>query len=758
VCPLFKVKNRFHPLAYSPIFILLGLILVLVLTLHTSSGSVVVPPNPRIFLPAVCVLYICIWLSAPKKSVHSSILMVVYSLALAFASCSLFVASGLPSTHDLYYHQFPTMSLIRLALSRGRWIPRWTNRFWGGVPFLRFYPPLMYHIAALLSWLDPVKTIKFEYILLYLGSSLSMMWVCSKVFRSRPPMFISSLSYSMFGYHLLDSHIRADTGELLAYVWLPLVFWTMFRICEDPKDRRPYLIVVCAFLTFLTILSHILVGFLLILWLGLFGLLLFLESLRNLNKGFKPDIRVLLAVILALGMAAFFLYPAILEKESFFVADLNKGFLFKNFMSPAQFFTRKAWSGPNEFPYTSIESPSWHIYLGNSILYISLVSIVFLGRERRRAFRILLPYLIGTILVSIAFSADLLTPMVRLTFDRAQGVLELFTYIQHPWRTMEICGLASAILSGYSVDRSISILSENRFHMIWRKAFVSVILLIILIDMYPFTGAAGHSEYPYPNISEQKAAEWIKSQRGVFRVHFSEFPPERRLYHFLSAAGYSFMTLTGPYGEWRPKSAYLVRRATREMNYAWRPVTAGFLSVQYIVIYREELPKWERWLDTKDVVISKSFNDIIILENRLFRPFAEVMNSLRDFRAGRVISQVELIELEEEKVRVTVHVEREKLSYLILKINYFEGWVATLDGKPTEVLMTENGLIAVPINRGFHEITLRLSYTSAEILGFLVTGVSLALCMYLYRKRLVEILVSVFTILSRSYRRITEAF
>lgn len=736
-----KTKRRKISLDSLPAFMLIGLILLLGLTLYTSSGSPTIPPNLYVFVPAACILFICIWLSTSIESKHFIILRVTYALALAFASCSLFVTPGLPSTHDLYYHQFPTMSLIRDIISRGQWIPRWTNRFWGGVPFLRFYSPLMYYVAAILSSLDPIGAIKLEYILLYFGSSLSMMWVSGNIFRSRSSMLISSSAYSMFGYHLLDSNVRADTGELLAYVWLPFIFWTLFRICEDPRERRPHLTVVCAFLTFLTIMSHILVGFMTILWLGLFGLLLFLKSLRNRDKWSNhPDVRVLLAIILALGMAAFFLCPAILEKETFFVSDLNKGLLFENFMNLDQFITRRVWSGPNEFPYSAIESPSWNIYLGNSILYISLVSTLFLGKERKQALRLLLPYLVFTILISIAFSANLLTPLLKLAFQKSRNMLEPLTYLQFPWRTLEICGLAAAILSGYSVDRLVSTSSKKHLHMIPRRVYISIILLVILIDMYPFMGATGHSEYPYASVSERKAADWIKSQSGIFRVHFSESPPNRRIYHFLSAEGYSFMTLTGPYGEWRPKSAYLIRRATREMNYAWQPVAAGFLSVRYIVMYREELSKWDRWLDSGDLVICNSFDNVIILENLLYRPFAEVMTNLQDLRSGRVASHVEVAELQEERIRINLHIEKAGSSYLIVKANYFEGWHVMLDGSPTQTLMTENGLIAVKVNQGSHEVTLKLSYTYAEILGFLVAGISLAVCIYLVRGKQMDAL------------------
>jgi len=111
-----------------------------------------------------------------------------------------------------------------------------------------------------------------------------------------------------------------------------------------------------------------------------------------------------------------------------------------------------------------------------------------------------------------------------------------------------------------------------------------------------------------------------------------------------------------------------MERANEELDRGRRLSIAGYFSVRYIVADQSEI---DGWLGTGTVRFERRFGRLVVFENILFKPYAEVNLDSRDRSSPVVESTIYAVLFEEERIILDVFVHREGKFFLTLKESYY---------------------------------------------------------------------------------------
>lgn len=214
---------------------------------------------------------------------------------------------GSPSGHDFEFHMFSWMDVLN-QWKQGIVYPRWAAlAHWGyGEARFVFYPPASWTLGAALGATLPWKMIPGAYCWLVLTVSGAAMYRLARLWLDPPDALFAAAFYAVNPYHLLIVYWRSAYAELLAAALVPFLLLWIVRLKED--DYRPTLW-----------LSLLLAG----TWLtnapaalmihySATGLALLLAVAE---KSVRPLLRTALAILLGVGLASFYLIPAIYEQR-----------------------------------------------------------------------------------------------------------------------------------------------------------------------------------------------------------------------------------------------------------------------------------------------------------------------------------------------------------------------------------------------------------------------------------------------------------
>lgn len=260
----------------------------------------------------------------PQRQIIPVIIVVLLSL---FTVIPLASNVGLPNGSDVLYHVYRVAEMDR-SWAHGVFFPRWAEGlyFGYGSPLFHYYSSLTYYITSILirlfdlTALDALRTL---IMICFVGGGTGMYFFASQR-TGRLGGIIAALVYIYSPYIIYtEPYARGTYAELLAFALAPIVFWRFERLIRRPQGIN---IVFAAISIFLLILSHNLMSATFALILGLWivwqgGVSLLAVGIKKIRSkagliAVRPYIVALGALFLAVGLAAYFWLPVVLERDA----------------------------------------------------------------------------------------------------------------------------------------------------------------------------------------------------------------------------------------------------------------------------------------------------------------------------------------------------------------------------------------------------------------------------------------------------------
>lgn len=337
------------------------------------------------------------------------------------------------------------------AFQDGQIPPRWagTFNFGFGTPIFIFYYPLPGYVASLLH----VFGINFQNIfkLLMIASFIAApicFYFWAKIFFKKSVALLGALLYGLAPYHFLDLYVRGDVAEMIAFIFVPLVFWA---IEKTVKTNKVLFIVWGGIFYAALILSHNGVSL-------MFSPVFLLYALvRSNNK--KTFLRIIVLLGFGLLLSAFFWVPALYEGK-YVNAKLFIGNMYKDHFPSLFQLIVPTWGFGTDVKKIGGLSPQV------GLLYIGFVitSCVLWFKEKKQ--KKLLGFWLGIFWAAVF----VILPISNIVWQHA-SLLRLYEF---PWRFVGLASFAATVLACFVLEK------------IKDKKLYIVLCLVLIITSLPF--------------------------------------------------------------------------------------------------------------------------------------------------------------------------------------------------------------------------------------------------------------------------------
>lgn len=292
-------------------------------------------------------------------SIDSGLLVAV--LLALFAVVPLLGHPGLPNTADGPVHLMRQVELNQ-AWRDSIFYPRWAPdlAYGYGMPLFNYAPPLLYHVTQVihLTGLALDASMVGTLVLILLLYSVGAYLFGRDVFSPRAGLLAAAV-YLYAPYRLREAYIQGNYGQFLGLAFYPLILWSFHGLVTT--NRRRYLPLAAVSLAGLLLSHNISTMIFMPLFVAYLVFLLVLRRLENreiskladweIEKSEGQEGRsrdsvtpnspiplVLFALVLGLGLSAFFWLPAFGERDLMRLAGITRGFFdFRyNFISLAE--------------------------------------------------------------------------------------------------------------------------------------------------------------------------------------------------------------------------------------------------------------------------------------------------------------------------------------------------------------------------------------------------------------------------------------
>ncbi|MBC7249149.1 MAG: glycosyltransferase family 39 protein [Anaerolineae bacterium] len=411
----------------------------------------------------------------------------------------------LPAIHPLLRAELPRggdtgLHLYRLVeldhcLRQGLLFPRWMpDLVYGyGYPLFNFYAPLSTYLTEALHLLGLafVPALRAGFILCLLGSGLAMYLFAREVFGERAAL-VAAVAYVYAPYLLYNHYVRGSLSDALAFVWFPLVFWTLHRVALKGEGRY---IALGAVTYAALVLTHNVSSL-----ATTPVLLLYLIALWMWRRRAFPWRAVLAALLLGLALSAFFWLPALAEKQftriELFMAAPEYDYRL-NFLTLGELL------GPPSPVDTGCMNPDIPIQIGLVQTVFGALAIVLLGRlqgEQRWS------------VITFALAVMGLGFMTLSPSEWLWARLPLIRYFEFPWRLLSPATFALALLVGGALAAL-----EKTFARQWVSSGVVGLAAVVFFvasvpSLYP---RYSPSQTPNPTLADVTAFQQQSHALGV---------------------------------------------------------------------------------------------------------------------------------------------------------------------------------------------------------------------------------------------------
>ena len=392
--------------------------------------------------------------SLGQSSLNISLLDILLVAILIFATIILnwrMIRSGVNGMTDMRWH-ITWLQHFSQQLFEGIWYPRWlagTNYGYGSPTFV-FYPPLVYYLGSLVkfSGLSIENTLIFLYSLSLFLAGFNF-YLFGRHRWGKIASFIGALAYMSAPYLAYNLYWVSSLSVAYAIAWIPLGWYLTDLALAKPRWKIGIAIFWAIFA--LTHLPNLLLCGLVWLFYTLFFLL---------DHSWKNVVTTILFAGLGLGLASFFLIPAILEQPLVDIASMQ------NVIGD---ITNGIFGAGLPFIPKKLDFQVSHIFAHQTgvILILSAIAFIFC-RQDNKTFSESKRWFFFTLVLALMMSS------LSVPIWQASATLQK---VQAPWRLFSLYAFASSALCGVVVSRIV------RLKIPLKIVLSSIVAAILLLNV-----------------------------------------------------------------------------------------------------------------------------------------------------------------------------------------------------------------------------------------------------------------------------------
>lgn len=378
-------------------------------------------------------------------------LAVIFILSL-FALKSL-AFDGFYTSHDGENHT-ARIAQYYLAIKDGQFPPRFAGSFYNnlGSPIFVYIYPLPYILGTILHFtgLSFANTFK---VLLSTGFVVSQMftylWLL-ELFKDKKAALIGALFYAWVPYRFLLIYVRGSLSELLAYTFVPLVFYSITRLYTKATFKW-------VFMTTLS-LACLLLSQNLVAYITLPIFVIYTLILYFFKKSWDFLLKAAITAIWAFLISSFTYLPALLERNFIIFNSAFNNTFNSHFVCFGQLI-HSPWGYGFDFPGCLNDGMSMQIGLVQILVF--LIFILFFvywlikkivikngstSKEENSFFTLAIFFMV-IFLISIFLMLQI--DINLLIWEK----LTLLHIIDIPWRFLGLTALSMSVMAAYLVKR-----------------------------------------------------------------------------------------------------------------------------------------------------------------------------------------------------------------------------------------------------------------------------------------------------------------
>jgi hypothetical protein len=671
---------------------------------------------------------------------------------------------GLPLGIDSPSHLFKILYSHKVFNDTGHF-PTWCSDWYGGTPFLHFYPPLSYLLTFFLSLssMGPLIAYKIVDVLFYIITPFTIFFLGRSLGLKRIQSILACIFFSLTPV-LLENFLFYDRfTTTLSIPFLCLFLISIIKALENGKNHS---FIISSFLMTILLLTHHLTVY----YLGIILLLLITVSfLKTRNRTSLLQIFIFAGIIPIL-LSSFWLIPfaksipLLLENPFYNRSNVE------NFISPEgflaqivplgiqfvlavievtlQLFPKKVLTKPMHFfnllfPSSSILIGSlismWNLGLGQILVILGFIYFLMIVCTRVRAGKLnetyyifCLSWFISFLWLSLGYSGILFR---LLPFSQSLDVLRFKVYLSIP----------QSILAGKFVSRFLSSdLSKNRDLRLprWKGKFLPTFIIILLLSISTVSFCiAKNMTYQGTTYIPTDIIEFFKSSSESGRLLPIKCP------HWIYVLPY----YTGKpiIDGWYPQEKLL--KPLLEINDYQINTLNEYNRTEQIHIWSNLIGNSSK-LGLKWVMIGNLTYDTIMLDHSTFAMVQRFENvtiyenkstiSLIDVDRTDLLDEIEFNQLSPDNLTLKVDTVRERVN-ITVKIANFEGWKLEVNGRVIKHSQNRDGFIFFSLDEGSHySINLTYEKQGMHYLWFSLIGVLLLTVFYVLSKYYLKWLLS----------------
>ncbi|MCL4418697.1 YfhO family protein [Patescibacteria group bacterium] len=428
-------------------------------------------------------------------------LFIILLVILAILPVISLFHSGLPITHDGQDHVARIANFYQNLLD-GNIIPRWApNLNWGyGHPILEFLYPLPSYVASSFYFLG-FSLVDSTKIVFGLGMFLSLifmyLWLSS--FLKKTPALLGAVLYTYAPYRFVDIYVRGDIGENLAFAFVPLTLFFMYKLYKTQNFK--YSIFGSISLAFL-ILSHNAISLMIMPFIILYAFYFIWQS--KFNKYFM--LKVLCLMLLGFGLSAFFWIPGLLEGKYTLRNIVTKGGYVGRF---ADF--KALIYGPWNYGQTGQFTQQLGIFQWLGLVLSPVVLFISLKKKDKNYILVL------TLLIYTLIGIFLMLSVSSFIWSK----IILLQNFQFPWRFLAITVFTTSVLGAIASDQI------PRRYKTWSLVILIILTVVLSKDYMKPRGYLYKPENFYTGV--YKGTTDTGESAPIWSVRFMEKIPAANL-------------------------------------------------------------------------------------------------------------------------------------------------------------------------------------------------------------------------------------